>query len=192
MVRHLFNVRRILMYHDAPCVPNYDGHLLYNDCTVSQLCDAPFLDFDEPWLSEWRTSVNKTRQLNFPTSQSNKSMQTWKSIASSLTVTRSFSFFSWSYRSPCTLLLNSLILLDRIGIELYHIPVYRHKNTDIPVFFAANKAQSKLTEIVLCRYSFDPRDPNGITISYAKQWRSMRQPNNNTTDEILSAGSITR
>ena len=93
MVRHLFNVRQILMYHDAPCVPNYDGHLLYNDCTVSQLCDAPFLDFDEPWLSEWRTSV-KTRQLNFPTSQSNKSMQTWKSIASSLTVTRSFSFSS--------------------------------------------------------------------------------------------------
>ena len=130
MVRHLFNVRRILMYHDAPCVPNYDGHLLYNDCAVRQLCDAPFLDFDQPWLSEWRTSV-KTRQLkfsNFAIKQKHADMKVdsrrhWWSLDLLA------SFHKWSYRSPCTLL-NSLILLDRIGIELYRILVYRHKNTD--------------------------------------------------------------
>ena len=26
MVRHLFNVRRVSMYHDGPQCPNYDGH----------------------------------------------------------------------------------------------------------------------------------------------------------------------
>ena len=50
----------------------------------------------------------------------------------------------WNY-SICQLKLNRefsgdiIYQVDRIGIELYRIPVYRPKNTEIPVFFTTNK-----------------------------------------------------
>ena len=51
MVRHLFNVRHVSMYHDGPQCPNYDGHSSTTTELSVSFCDVPLLDSDEPLLS---------------------------------------------------------------------------------------------------------------------------------------------